>query len=443
MSFTPNATPLKIPTMKNPVINDKTNFIENQNTCPYTTKPQVPIDFYNPEFIANPELTFQKLRNTAPIQQITLGDEFPVWLISRYDDITNVLRDSRFIKSPDNLRSSTNEPLKGKTERNTPAYVLRRWHMLAKDPPQHTRLRNFSKKAFTPKIIKEMRSRILQITNGLIDTIYNTQKIDFIDDFAYQLPIIVITELLDLPIEDREKIRNWSDILIEVQITEKNKQSINENSQAFTDYLKNIFALRRKKPGNDLISSFLKLEETKNHMTEDELYATIFLLIIAGHETTVNLIGNGIHALLSHPEQLNLLKNNPHLIHSAVEEILRYNGPVLTSTMRLAAVDIVINNITIKKGEGVLVLLSSANQDETQFDNPLKFDITRKSSQHLAFGYGIHFCIGAPLARLECEIAINTILKRLPNIKFDTKSNPPEWRASTIVRGLKKFPVVF
>lgn len=429
--------------MKNPVINNKIDFTKNQSTCPYATKSNVPFDFYDESFITNPELTFQKLRNIAPIQQITLDDDFPIWLISRYEDITSVLRDPRFIKSPDNLRISTNEPLKGKTEKNTSAYILRRWHMLAKDPPQHTRLRDFSKKAFTPKIIKEMRSRIQQITDELIDNIYNTRKIDFIDDFAYQLPIIVISELLGLPIEDREKIRNWSDILIEIQVTEKNKQSINENSQAFTDYLKNVFALRRKIPGNDLISSFLKLEETEDHMTEDELYATIFLLIIAGHETTVNLISNGMHALLTHPEQLNLLKNNPHLIHSAVEEILRYNGPVLTSTLRLASVDIIINNIKIKKGEGVLALLSSANQDETQFDTPLRFDITRKPSQHLAFGYGIHFCIGAPLARLECEIALNTILKRLPNIKLDTESNLPKWRASTIVRGLKNFPVVF
>lgn len=163
-------------------------------------------------------------------------------------------------------------------------------------------------------------------------------------------------------------------------------------------------------------------------MTEAELYSTIFLFIIAGHETTVNLISNGMHALLSHPKQLNLLKNNPELIHSAVEEMLRYNGPVLTSTMRLAAEDITIKGITIKKEEGALVLLSSANQDETKFNDSLRFDITRKNNRHLAFGYGIHFCIGAPLARLECEIAISTILKRLPNLKFDIESDSPEWR---------------
>lgn len=428
--------------MKNLIIDGELYLAETKFTCPYSDKSHVSIDFCDPSFIANPELTFRELRNISPIQQITFDDGFPIWLISTFEDVASVLRDPRFIKSPDNLRTSGNEPLKGKSERDTPAYILRRWHMLAKDPPQHTRLRNFAKKAFTPKIVAEMRPRIQQITNELIDQVCNKKRIDFIDDFAYQLPIIVIAELLGLPIEDREKIRKWSDVLIETQVTEKNKQLINENSEAFANYLKNIFALRRKKPDNNLISAFLKLEENDDYMTEDELYAAIFLLIIAGHETTVNLISNGMYALLSHPDQFNLLKNNPELIHSAVEEMLRYNGPILTSTMRLAAEDITIKGITIKKGEGVLVLLSSANQDETKFNDSLRFDITRKKNKHLAFGYGIHFCIGAPLARLECEIAINTILNRLPNLKLDAESHSLEWRASNTIRGLKKFPVI-
>lgn len=429
--------------MKNQITDNNPFIVETQNTCPYSDKSHVSINFDDPSFHENPELTFQELRNKAPIQKIILDDGFPVWLISKFNDATEVLRDPRFIKSPNNLRTSDKDPLKGKTKRASPAYILRRFHMLANDPPDHTRLRGFAQKAFTPKIIKEMRPRIQQITNELIDKIQTNRKYDFIDDFAYQLPIIVIAELLGLPVEDREKLRNWSDVLIEVQVTEKNKQSIEESSEAFVSYLNNVFALRRKNPGNDLISTFLKLESADDHLTENELYATIFLLIIAGHETTVNLISNGMHSLLSHPKQLNLLKNNPDLIHSAIEEILRYNGPVINSTMRLAAEDILINGIKIKKGEGVLVIFLSANQDETKFDNSLSFDITRKKNKHLAFGYGIHFCIGAPLARLECEIAINTILDRLPNIKFDPTSDSLEWRASNIIRGLKKFPVVF
>jgi len=430
--------------MKNPITNKKSHSIENRNSCPYSDKFHVPINFEDPIFHANPELTFLELRNKAPIQKITLDDEFPIWLISKFDDAVNVLRDPRFIKSPNNLRTFKNEPSKGKTKETTSAYVLRRFHMLANDPPEHTRLRGFAQKAFTPKIAAGMRPRIQQITNELIDKIKNNKKFDFIDDFAYQLPIIVIAELLGLPVEDREKLRNWSDTLIEVQVTEKNKQFINESSDAFVNYLNNnVFTLRRKNPGNDLISAFLKLESEEGHLTENELYATIFLLIIAGHETTVNLISNGMHSLLSHPEQLNLLKNNPELIHSAVEEMLRYNGPVINSTMRLASEDILINGIKIKKGEGVLTIFSSANQDESKFDDSLRFDITRKNNKHLAFGYGIHFCIGAPLARLECEIAISTILNRLPNIKLDPTANSLEWRTSNIIRGLKKFPVTF
>lgn len=429
--------------MKNRIIDEKIHPLNTKNVCPYSAKSFVPVNFYDSSFIANPELTFQELRSTAPIQKITMDDDFPIWLISTFEDVTSVLRDPRFIKSPDNLRTSNNESLKGKSDRNTSTYILRRGHMLAKDPPDHTRLRDFAKKAFSPKIIAEMRFRIQQITDELIDQICNKKQIDFIDDFAYKLPIIVIAEMLGLPVEDREKLRNWSVVLIETQVTEKNKKLIDENAEAFSDYLKNIFTLRRKEPDNNLISAFLKLEEADDHMTEDELYAAIFLLIIAGHETTVNLISNGMHALLCHPEQLKLLKNNPELIHSAVEEMLRYNGPILTSTMRLAAEDINIKGITIKKGDGILVLLSSANQDETKFDDSLRFDITRKNNKHLAFGYGIHFCIGAPLARLECEIAINTILSRLPNLKLDVDSNPLEWRVSNTIRGLKSFPIVF
>ncbi|WP_394774884.1 cytochrome P450 [Flavobacterium sp.] len=428
--------------MKNP-IEKKIHSLETKGACPYLSKSNVPINFEDPIFNKSPELTFQKLRSNAPIQQITLGDGFPVWLISKFDDAVYVLRDPRFIKSPNNLRVFGDETLKGQTKRTTSAYILRRFHMLANDPPEHTRLRNFAQKAFTPKIIAGMRAQIQKITNELIDKIESNKKFDFIDDFAYQLPIIVIAELLGLPVEDREKLRNWSDILIEVQVTEKNKQSIEDSADAFIDYLKNVFALHRKEPKNDLISAFLKLQETDDNMTEDELYATIFLLIIAGHETTVNLISNGMYALLSHPEQLNLLKNNPELIHSAVEEMLRYNGPVINSTMRLAAEDILINGVTIKKGEGVLVIFLSANHDETKFDNSLSFDITRKNIKHLAFGYGIHFCIGAPLGRLECEIAITAILNRLPNLKLDHTADSIEWRTSNIIRGLKKFPVIF
>lgn len=178
-------------------------------------------------------------------------------------------------------------------------------------------------------------------------------------------------------------------------------------------------------------------------MTEDELYASILLLIIAGHKTTLNLISNGMHALLSHPDQLELLKNNPKLIHSAIEEMLRYNSPLFASTMRLAAEDITIKGITIKKGEGALALFSSANQDEAVFNDSLRFDITRENNKHLAFGHGIHFCMGAALARLECEIAINTILNRLPNLRFDKEAKVLKWRPSNIIRGLHKFPVVF
>jgi cytochrome P450 len=429
--------------MKNPLKNKKANSAQSKNSCPYSNNFYVPINFEDPLFHANPELTFMELRHKAPIQKIILNDDFPIWLISKFDDAVNVLRDPRFIKSPNNLKTLHSEPSERKTKETTSSYILRRFHMLANDPPEHTRLRGFAQKAFTPKIATRMRPRIQEITNELIDKIKNDNKFDFIDDFAYQLPIIVIAELLGLPVEDREKLRNWSDTLIEVQITQKNKKSIDESSEAFINYLNTVFALRRKNPGSDLISAFLKLESEEEHLTENELYATIFLLIIAGHETTVNLISNGMHSLLCHPEQLTLLKNNPALIHSAVEEILRYNGPVTNSTMRLAAEDVLINGITIKKGEGVLTIFASANQDESKFDNSLNFDITRKNNKHLAFGYGIHFCIGAPLARLECEIAINTIVNRLPNIKLDTTADPPEWRTSNIIRGLKKFPVVY
>nr|WP_315032870.1 cytochrome P450 [uncultured Chryseobacterium sp.] len=410
--------------------------------CPYSESSYLPIDFHDPIFIANPALAFQELRNVEPIQKIILEDGFPVWIISKYKDVIDVLRDPRFIKSPNSLRESNNGQPRGKTIRDSASYILRRNHLLANDPPVHARLRGAAQKIFNKKMIISMRSRIQQITDELIDQILEgNQEFDFINDFAFQLPIIVIAELLGLPVEDREKIKEWSYILPEVQITEKNKQLIEDNSKAFMDYLKNIFSLRREKPEDDLISQFVKLQETDDHISENELYSMVFLLIVAGHETTVHLISNGIYALLSHPEQLNLLKNNPELIDSAIEEMLRFNGPILTSTMRLASEDINLKGSLIKKGEGVMVLVSSANHDEAEFYDSLRFDITRKDNKHIAFGYGIHFCIGAPLARLECEIAISSILKRLPNLRLTSEAQSPEWRASNLIRGLKNFPV--
>lgn len=383
--------------------------------------------FFNKEFTHNPYPVYEMLRKEEPVFRLMFPHGEFGWIITRYEDAVQILKDPRFSKDMVRRYGADNQSIFSN-------------NMLFSDPPDHKRLRGLVQKAFTPKLVADMRSHIQDIADELLDNLPSQEKMNLIDDFAFPLPIIVISEILGVPLEDRDKFRIWSNTIIDASIA-KSAELFEQHAREFTDYLTAWFAKVRRDPGTDLISQLVIAEESGQQLTERELLGVVSLLIIAGHETTVNLIGNGILALLEHPEQRELLINQPELIHNAIEEMLRYNGPVEFSTSRWALEDIEFRGQRIAQGDLVIVALDSANRDEQQFKDADIFDITREKSSHLAFGKGIHLCLGAPLARLEGEIAVSTLLNRFPNIQLQVDVNELEWRPGMNVRGVKEIPV--
>jgi cytochrome P450 len=267
---------------------------------------------------------------------------------------------------------------------------------------------------------------------------------DLIDDYAFPLPITVIAELLGVPAEDRNNFREWSDAAVSGNASQEYLEEILiPHMQAFTDYLRALFEEKHANPRDDLVSALVQAEEAGDKLSEDELLGMVFLLLVAGHETTVNLIGNGVLALLQHPDQLRKLKDDPSLIKPAVEELLRYDGPVETSTERFAREDVDMGRTVIPRGEMVLVVLAAADHDPERFSDPDNLDITRTDNRHLAFGKGVHHCLGAPLARMEGQIAISTLLRRMPNLRLKGSPESLSWRPGMILRGLRGLPVEF
>ncbi|MDN4602208.1 cytochrome P450 [Paenibacillus sp. F6_3S_P_1C] len=384
-------------------------------------------EFFSREFTQNPYPVYEKLRQNDPIHRVLFPHGDFGWIITRYEDAVEVLKDNRFSK----------DVIKRYGPDQDNIFVH---NMLFSDPPDHRRLRGLVQKAFTPRLIEGMRSHIQDIADDLLDNLNSQDKMNLIDEFAFPLPIIVISEILGVPLEDQDKFRLWSNSIIDAT-SEENSEVFEKHAKEFIDYLNAWFAKVREQPGDDLISQLVVAEESGEQLTEKELLGVVALLIIAGHETTVNLIGNGILALLEHPEQRELLIKRPELIHNAVEEMLRYNGPVEFSTSRWASEDIEFHGHHIAEGELVIVALDSANRDEAKFKDADVFDITREKSTHLAFGKGIHLCLGAPLARLEGEIAINTLIRRFPDMQLQADVNELEWRPGMIVRGVKEIPV--
>ncbi|MGX7596768.1 cytochrome P450 family protein [Planococcus plakortidis] len=384
---------------------------------------------FSPEFTRNPYPAYGRLREEDPVHQVRFPDGQLGWLVTRYADAEAVLKDSRFIKDFSKLFGGSMDEMSVFTQ-----------NMLFSDPPDHKRLRGLAQKAFTLKMIDGMKGRIQEIADGLLDGFAGKSRVNLIDEFAFPLPIIVICEILGVPSQDRDKFRMWSNSLIEGTSGEAGV-SVYEHMNEFIRYLGEWFEKVREQPGDDLISRLIEAEEAGDRLSEKELYGLVSLLIIAGHETTVNLIGNTVLTLLKHPEQQHELCIQPELIGQAIEESLRLNGPVEFSTSRWAAEDLEFGGKTIHRGDLVVVGLNAANHDPEQFDNPELFDIHREKSAHLAFGKGIHFCLGAPLARLEGHIAIDGLLKRFPAMALAVPENELEWRPGMIVRGVRELPV--
>lgn len=398
------------------------------------------VDLFDPEFKANPYPAYAQLRSEEPVHRVALPDGRGMWLVTRYEDVLAVFKDERFVK---NYRNAlTEEQLAGLPPVPEALRPLT-GNMLDTDPPDHARLRALVQKAFTPRLIERMRPRVQAVADGLLDAVEERGVMDLIDDYAFPLPIIVIAELLGVPAEDRDKFREWSDVAVSGDMTEEYLETMLPAMEAFVGYLRVMFEEKRKNPGEDLFSKLVGAEEAGDKLTEDELLAMAFLLLVAGHETTVNLIGNGVLALLTHPDQLERLNADPSLIKNAVEELLRYDGPIETSTERFAREDVQLGDKLIPRGEMVLVVIAAADRDPARFAEPDALDITREDNRHLAFGKGIHHCLGAPLARMEGQIALSTLLRRMPNLRLKGQPESLRWRPGLILRGLNSLPVAF
>ncbi len=393
-------------------------------------------DPLSPQFIRNPYPYYERLRATDPVHLTQHG----MYLASRHADISLVLRDKRFGK--DYAERITRRY--GPRIMDEPVFRNFALTMLQQDRPDHTRLRGLVAKAFTARRVEDMRPRIQEIVDENLDRFIPQGRMDLIEDFAYRLPVTVICDMLGIPAEHREMFhsgsRNSGRILEPVPMTPEEIKQSNAGQAMVKMYFDQLFDLRRKNPGDDLTTQLLQAEEDGNKLSHEELYANIILLFGAGHETTVNLIGNGLLALFRNPDQLALLKANPSLITNAIEEFLRYDSSVQMSG-RVTLEDIEdLGGKKIPKGESVLCLLGSANHDPAVYpDRPEQLDITRANVKPLSFGGGIHFCLGAQLARIEAEIAISTLLRRLPDLRLDDAENP-EWRPTFVLRGLKGLP---
>ncbi|NDJ52328.1 MAG: cytochrome P450 [Chloroflexi bacterium] len=391
---------------------------------------------WSPEVRADPHPIYAEMRAEAPLYR-GLGpiSGQPRWFFTRYEDCVEVLKDPRFIKDYRKFLS----PEQREADRNDPENIIG-YHMLSMDPPDHTRLRALVHKAFTPKMVENLRGRIAEIADGLIDDmVAQGRQADLIQTYALPLPIIVIAELLGVTTERRAEFRDW----IKAIMWDSNDASRIAAVGAFVQYCNELIAQRRADPQDDLVSALTNVSEEDDQLSHEEILSMIFLLLTAGHETTINLIGNGTLALIDHPDQRSALKEDPSLIHTAVEEMLRYEGPVEMTLARFAAEEIAWGGQTIGRGEMVFAVLLSADRDETVFPDPNRFDITRRPNKHIAFGAGIHYCLGAPLARLEASIAFPTLLQRLPDLALATPRDQLQWNDTLLFRGMATLPVTY
>ena len=389
----------------------------------------------SPDFIRDPYPAYAKMRETDPMYMTPIG----AYAASLHADCTAVIRDRRFGKD------YVNRTIKryGADIMNEPVVRSMQYWMLQQDPPDHTRLRGLVVQAFTARRVEDMRPRIQEIVDATIDRVIADGRMDLISDFAFRLPVTVICDMLGIP-EDHQEFfhensRAGGRLLDPVPLTRAEIDAANAGHAAAESYFQQLFELRRRSPGDDLTSKLVLAEQDGSKLSNDELTANIILLFGAGHETTVNLIGNGLLALHRNPDQLKLLKENPALITNAIEEFLRYDSSVQL-TGRVALEDVEVGGKLVPKGESVLCLLGSANRDPAVYpDRPEQLDITRQNVKPLSFGGGIHFCLGAQLARIEAEVAISTLLRRLPDLKIDNVENP-KWRPTFVLRGLQELP---
>jgi len=387
-------------------------------------------DLASPSFKANPHPFYARLRADAPVWRTTLLDKQKAWLVTRYEDVAGVLKNDRFAKD----RLNAMDPKQRAKTPWVPGFLkpLER-NMLDLDEPDHGRLRALVGKAFTPRLVERLRPRVEALSEELLDTVEakagrKKGAAELVADYALPLPATVIAELLGVPAGDLRRFHRWSSSLVSISSKRDMLRAL-PAALTFVRYLRKLVGRRRTDPGEDLISALVRAEESGDELSEDEILAMAFLLLVAGHETTVNLISGGTLALLENPEQAQALR--------------RYTSPVEVATERYAREDVVIEGTTIPRGEIVLAVLGSANRDERHFEDPDALDLSRNPNRHLAFGRGgVHHCLGAPLARMEGQIAIGALLRRFPQARQPVTSETLRWRQGIFLRGLERLPLI-
>lgn len=388
-------------------------------------------------FIANPYPAYEELRRAGRIHYDERTDH---WLVTRHADVNALLRDRRFGRTYLHVATPAEMGRPAEPEDQAPFWHVIRNGMLDREPPDHTRLRSLVSKAFTPRRVEQMRDTIQRIVAGLVDDGLARGEFDLLATVLEPLPVTVIAELLGIPEADRHLLRPWSAeicLMYELNPSEDYARRAVRASVEFGDYLRDLSRARRANPGSDLISALAEVVEAGDRLTEDELIGTCVLLLNAGHEASVNGSGNGWWALFRNPDQLARLRADHSLLPTAVEELLRYDTP-LQLFERWVLEDSEICGVQVPKGAELGLMFGSSNRDPDAFERPEALDLSRDPNPHISFGAGVHFCLGAPLARLEMQIAFETILRRMPHLELLAE---PEWKPTYIIRGLKSLPV--
>ncbi|MEU1146661.1 cytochrome P450 [Streptomyces sp. NPDC005863] len=406
-------------------------------------------ELFSWEFATDPYQAYAWLRENSPVHRTTLPSGVEAWLVTRYADARDALADQRLSKNPAHHDESAHA--KGKTGIPGERKAELMTHLLNIDPPDHTRLRRLVSKAFTPRRVAAFAPRVQELTDQLIDAIVarsgdSRGTADLIHEFAFPLPIYAICDLLGVPREDQDDFRDWAGMMI--RHGGGPRGGVARSVKKMRGYLAELIHRKRLDPGDDLISGLIKASDHGEHLTENEAAAMAFILLFAGFETTVNLIGNGLYALLTHPEQRArlqraLAEGDTGLLETGVEELLRYDGPVELATWRYATEAVRIGGQDIAAGDPVLVVLAAADRDPDRFERADTLDLSRRDNQHLGYGHGIHYCLGAPLARLEGRTALATLLRRLPDLQLAADPADLRWRGGLIMRGLRTLPVEF
>ncbi|WP_019548761.1 cytochrome P450 family protein [Streptomyces sulphureus] len=388
------------------------------------------------DFMHDPHTAAAALREKGPVLPVVLPTGLPVWLVTGHEQARTLLMDARLSSHGVYDRLERLRELSDGKPSTFSSDLAR--HLLNVDPPDHTRLRKLVNKAFTPRTIAGLRPRIVQIADELIAEFRTEGPVELLEAYAYPLPIRVICELLGIPADDRESFSTWSSVLVSAASPEE----IGRASASMAQYLTELLERKKNAPTDGLLSALLEISEDGDRLTVSELVAMTFVLLIGGYETTVSLIGSGLLALLRNPDQLAALRADPGLLPDAVEECLRYETPNNLSSPRYTTAPVDIDGVTIPAGEFVMVSLLGVNRDGSQFDDPDRFDITRSAGGHLGFGHGIHFCVGAPLGRLEGEVALGRLLASYSRIELAVPAGKLKWRASTAMHGLESLPVL-